>query len=708
MSALATGWVLLAFCLVLARRHHTRFLVFGAALTMLSGAVTAKVTSDLRPATVLGSPVTTTVTGTVLEAEAISGKRDRVVIRVQATDKPKLRHAPPQRIRVSLPRSDPPLAPGETIKVRVNLSPPGGPVRPGGYDFSFQAWFTGIDATGYARKAQESREPPVGLNVPAAMEGGRDWLTNRIRTQVGGPEGAIAAALVTGRKALIDGEAEEALRTAGLAHILSISGLHMALVAGTIAGVLRAGFALFPLFTSRHAVRKWCAAAALVAAAAYLFISGGAVATQRSFIMLAVMLLALLFDRAALTMRNLATAAMIVVMIAPAEVGGAGFQMSFAATAALVAAYAQVQDWQLKRSRTPGNSVAVRVVRSVLALAFTALIAGTATGIFAAYHFQRVAPLGMAGNLAAMPIVTLVIMPSAVAAHLMIPLDLDRPFFWIMGKGIAAVVWIATRVQEATGRDMTGPVPRDAMLLAALALIMLTGFTSRLRLLALPVIAAAGLAFIMRDLPDMLVSEDAKLVAVRVSSGTVAVTARSRKGFVLENWERLWPGAELVTARKADDKAVEALLNGKQGHSPDKTKINVPTEKGERFLCSRTLCAVKTDAGIIVAWAQGKEALETACGHAALIVVADASAPRGCTAGVETKTPTVPKPRPTIIHARELGLRGSAEIRFGTESLLEPVMHHALDETLRPWHAHRIHGRAARGLAPWRPKNQKK
>ena len=199
---------------------------------------------------------------------------------------------------------------------------------------------------------------PLSARISSAIENAREAIADHIRGSVGGAEGEIAAALIVGVRAGIPEEINEAMRRTGIYHIISISGLHMALVAGTIMVLMRGAFALFPDFSSRRPVKKYAAAAALFSIAAYLVISGVVVAAERSFIMLAVMLIAVLFDRAALTMRNLAISAIAVIVVSPHEVVGPSFQMSFAATAALVGAYAGWSDYRAGKATAAATAIA--------------------------------------------------------------------------------------------------------------------------------------------------------------------------------------------------------------------------------------------------------------------------------------------------------------------------------------------------------------
>ncbi|MCC0029053.1 MAG: ComEC/Rec2 family competence protein [Brucellaceae bacterium] len=358
---------------------------------------------------------------------------------------------------------------GDHVEGRVRLLPHGGPALPGGYDFAYHGYYDGIGANGFVLGSlrRTAVQPPRD-----AMARARDTIHNLRQTvaarivQVAGTgdPGTIAAALVSGMTDPISEEGANVLRRTGLAHILSISGLHMALVAGIFLAGLRALAALFPGFSSRHPVKKYAAAGALAGAFAYLHLAGGSVATQRSFVMLAVMLLALLFDRSALTMRNLAVAAMVVLVISPHEIAGPSFQMSFAATAALIAVYGALAHWREARTRRAWRGGLLRrgmrlLVIGIGALALTALIGGSATALYAAYHFHAVAPLGLVTNVLAMPLVSFVVMPAGVAGTLAMPFGLDAPFFAAMGWGTARVLDIARWVDTLSGPGITGIVP---------------------------------------------------------------------------------------------------------------------------------------------------------------------------------------------------------------------------------------------------------
>ena len=160
---------------------------------------------------------------------------------------------------------------GTAVRLKAALRPPPEPVEPGGFDFARQAWFARLGGTGYAtskvgKLAEDGREPPWDIAAWAAIDRLRVAINHCIRAALPGETGEIAVALITGERGGISQETKQAMRNSGLAHILSISGLHMVIMAGTVFWLTRALLALFPYLALRFPIRKWAAAAALAAA----------------------------------------------------------------------------------------------------------------------------------------------------------------------------------------------------------------------------------------------------------------------------------------------------------------------------------------------------------------------------------------------------------------------------------------------------------
>ncbi len=635
----------------------------------------------------LGSEIPTFVTGRVVALERQASGRVRLTIDVRSTDRPVLRYAP-ERVRLSARSLPAEIRAGDGVAGYARLFPPSGPARPFGYDFAFESYMDGIGATGFflsdPEPASLDEAPDWRAVLSARIADMRQAIAGRITGRIEGPEGQIAAALIAGTRAGIPEEINEALRKTGLAHVLSISGLHMALVAGTVMFALRFVFALFPGFASRLPVKKYAAAVTLLAAANYLVISGAAVAAQRSFIMIAVMLVALLFDRSAITMRNLAISALVVIAIAPHEVVGPSFQMSFAATAALIAAYAwwserrsdRFTGGQSARGSTVGNGLRLLLLYCA-GIAVTSLVAGTATALYGVWHFHRMAPLGLIANLGAMPVVSFVIMPSAVLAGILMPLGLEGFALDVMGWGIGVMVSIAQWLAQRTPFDAVGAIPLSAVLSMTIALVVVTVLSTWLRLAALPFLFAGIALIAARDLPDILLSEDGDLIAMRTRTGELAVNKERPNRFVTGIWM---------------DAAMTHKVATPVSTSESLTAVTTSQRASEIFVCNDVGCIARHGGGAIVAFVPAGGNAGSLCGFVDVLVIDDATAANPCGST-----------RVLVVTKRDLARRGSAEIRLaegGEEPRAE--IRFAVREPYRPWHDHRRYSREARGMPPYK------
>ncbi|RST86061.1 ComEC family competence protein [Aquibium carbonis] len=673
-------------------------LVVAVVLVLALGVLAGKIETWRAGTPMLGSEISTMLTGRVAAIERQASGRVRLTIDVAGTVRPTLRHAP-ARVRLSARAIPADLAPGDGVAGYARLFPPSGPARPHGYDFAFESYMAGIGATGFflsnPEKTALAEQPDWRARLSARVGRMREAISARIMERIGGAEGAIAAALIAGTRAGIPEEVNEDLRKTGLAHVLSISGLHMALVAGTVMLTLRFLFALAPGFASRRPVKKYAAVAALLAASYYLVVCGAAVAAQRSYIMIAVMLVALLFDRAAVTMRNLAIAALIVVAIAPHEVVGPSFQMSFAATAALIAAYGAWSERRLRLGRRSAWRRDRPVLQPVLGkglayaggIAATSLIAGTATALYGVWHFHRASPLGLVANLLAMPVVSLVVMPFAVLAGVLMPFGLDGWALDLMGWGIGIMMAIARWLAERTPFDAVGAIPPSAVLVLTLALVLATVLTTWLRALALP-LAALGIALVAtRDLPDLFVAEDGRLIALRLQNGDLAVNRPRPSEFVTG----IWKGAAMAGA--VVKPVAEAGVTAANAHDRAEVALRVTRLRPDApFACAADSCLARHASGAVVAFLGEGVPIAGYCARAMLVVVDDATVRSPCTDDGDA----------LVLTKRDLARGGSAELHFVGGAAPAIVLRRAIAEPFRPWHAHRRFSREARGLAPYK------
>ncbi|MGV8830902.1 MAG: ComEC/Rec2 family competence protein [Devosia sp.] len=442
------------------------------------------------------------------------------------------RAVPISRARLVVP-PQPPLAPGDMISAKIRLAPVPGPILPGSYDGQFHAYFAGIGAYGTVTSGFVQTGSGSQLDLSRRVEQLRMGIGGRLDQHLDGASAAIGRAMVVGDQSGITDETRAVMANAGLAHIYSISGLHLSIVAGGVFWLVRWLLAATPAFANRWPVKKLAAIAGLLAAVGYLLLAGGLgnVPALRSTMMLGLIFGAVLAGRRALTMRNVAIAALAVMVIDPASVFRASFQLSFAAVVALIGIY------EMPRT-VPGRDRPwlVRMVGTVWATAATSFIAGTATLLFSAYHFQQTAPLGVIGNVLVLPVVSLVIMPFGVLSVLAMPLGIEAPFFAVMGWGIDRMVDGATLV-AGWSEGLTGnPLLTGwALIVGLVALAWFAFFSNRWRLLgpamAVPLIVLFGLD----QRPDVLIADTTQAVAVRHATGMALVSGRTGS-FAVDVW----------------------------------------------------------------------------------------------------------------------------------------------------------------------------
>jgi competence protein ComEC len=437
----------------------------------------------------------------------------------------------PARVRVSLHGEqrylDP--QPGQIIMMTGHLSPPSGPVEPGGFDFQRHAWFQQLGGVGYTRVPALLQAPAERGAFGVEIFRLRMLISNGIKDRMEGREGAFASAILTGDRSDVDQEALVALRASNLAHLLAISGLHMGMLTGVVFLMVRFGFALVPSVAMRTNPKKIGAVAAFVVAVSYLGISGASVATQRAFIMVSVMLVAVCLDRRALTLRAVAVAALIVLALSPEGLAGPGFQMSFAATTALVAIFAEIRDRQLMYGWP-------RWARNLASLVISSGIAGLATAPFGAYHFNQMSQWGLIANLLSVPVMGSVVMPGAVISGVLSLVGLEQIGIEIMRWGIKWILFVAETVAgwDSAVRRIASPGPW------VLPLLGLGGATlcltrGRMRVTAAPVLAAAFGLWFLSERPVLLVSDTGALIGLMTPEGRALNKARG-DGFVAGAW----------------------------------------------------------------------------------------------------------------------------------------------------------------------------
>ncbi|WP_084862216.1 ComEC/Rec2 family competence protein [Salibaculum halophilum] len=529
--AVHAGLILVALVCVLVRRRMPdglRALPMAAAL-VLAGVVVAGVRAHAVAEPVLGFRYYGPVEGRVIEIDRSASDAQRLTL-----DNVVLRNMPPDRtparVRVSLHGSqdfiDP--APGQTVILTAHLSPPAGPVEPGGFDFRRMAWFERLGAVGYTRTPVLLASPAEAGSAGLAIYRFRVAISAWVQAALPDERGAFAAAIMTGDRSAMGQEVIADLRAANLAHLLAISGLHMGLLTGFVFAVIRNALLLWPGFTLRRPAKKYAAMGALVVAAGYYAMSGGNVATERAFIMVGVILVAVMLDRRALTLRAVAIAAMIVLVLRPEALSGPGFQMSFAATTALVAVFGWLRrfdmDWLPRR------------LRPALGVVLSSLVAGLATAPFAAAHFNQVSHYGLLANVLAVPVMGTVVMPAAVLTVVLVPLGLSGAGLWLMGLGIRWILGVADRVAGLEGAVGHVHSPAAPVLgLLALGALVVVLWQGRGRLAGLAPMVLAAVIWAGTERPALLVADSGALVGVMGPEGRALSKPRG-DGFAARAW----------------------------------------------------------------------------------------------------------------------------------------------------------------------------
>lgn len=500
-----------------------------AVLCVALGVLAAGVRAHMVAAPMLDFRYYGAVTGRVVEvdrsqSDALRVTLDQVVIERTSPERT------PQRVRISLHGAEvqPPL-PGQVVMTTAHLSAPQGPAEPGGFDFRRMAFFDGLGAVGYTRS-------PVVLWAEADPGGQminrlRGWISRGMLAEMPGQAGAFATGAMTGDRSAITEATAQALRDSSLAHLLAISGMNMAFLVAFVFGLIRYGLALIPRVALRVNSKKVAALLSLAVGLFYLLLSGSNVATERAFLMVSVMLVAVLLDRRAMTMRSVAISGLILLIWQPETLMEPGFQMSFAATVALVAGFSAV-DRQVVQARLP------RWTMPVFTAVLSSALGGAATAPYAAAQFNRFADLGFIANLLTAPAMGTMIMPGGVMAALLWPFGLAAPALWVMEMGGAWILYVAYRTAEVEGAVTAIPSPPGwviPVLSLGFAWLVLTHGRWRWMALAPALMAVGAWWDAGAQRPDLLISDDGSLVGLMGPEGRTLSAPRGA-GFTASNW----------------------------------------------------------------------------------------------------------------------------------------------------------------------------
>ncbi len=514
------------------------------------------------------------IVGIVTDSEGASAKRGTLIL--QPTEMQGLTTAQmPLRLRLAnFTRNGTPDI-GARIAFKALLAPLSSPTMPGGFDYGRQLYFQSIGGSGRITSKIDilGKTSSPSLWLSYHLNALRQEIGGRIRQHLDGTIAALGDAMITGERAAIPKDINKSLQISGLAHILSISGLHMSLAAGGVFWVVRAFLALSPGLAQNYPIKKWAAAAALIFGFVYMLLAGSQAATQRSYIMLAVVFLAILLDRPAFSLRSLALAALLILVLQPESAIQASFQMSFMAVMGLAAFFehwnkpAAAIEYRIE-SRLKQHSR--KILKLVIAAVLTTLVAGAFSSIPAAYHFGRLAPYGVLANGLAIPVMSFIVMPFALLSVVLMPFGLEALPLAILGKGLELVLAISGYVAALPGAQHIIPqLPIASAIGFATGAACICLIKGKARYVGISfLVAALGLAQ-FSVLPDIFVEKTAANVAFRDATGDLVFVNASKGRFSGEKW--LQASGEEATFKEAARRAgwvcagrsCRATVNGK-------------------------------------------------------------------------------------------------------------------------------------------------
>lgn len=487
------------------------------------------------------------------------------------------------KVKITLRSKDSGFKPGECVELAAHLMPRPKAALPGGYQFDRKAFFEGIDANGYALSQVYplacEHKSGIKQKFNFAVDNLRSLIINHIREVLPPDEASITAAIVAGEQGVIRRGIIQNYRDSGLAHFLSISGLHMSMIAGLMFFLVRLTAAFIPAFSVRYDSKKTAAVFAILISIFYLLISGAAVPAQRAFIMNFIVVLGIFLGRRAISMKTISTAAIIVLILSPQALIGASFQMSFAAVIALIAFYEKYAG-ALQRflNGERAESLPFKIVKVIwvyiIGILVADLVASLATTPFAVYHFNRVALYTTLANLLAGPVIGLIIMPFVLISLLLMPLGLDYYPLQIVGFGIAKVNEITAYVSSLpnAGYQILS-MPLWGLMLVVFGGLWLCLWQMPWRKWGWLGVICGMLSIMTVKTPDVMTDADAEVLAVKDNQGELVILPSRGNNFIKQIW------LEKTANKKLTGKESRLLKEIYNGRKTDKDWLDLECDK---------------------------------------------------------------------------------------------------------------------------------
>lgn len=496
----------------------------------------------------------------------------------------------PKKIRITV-RKQTDVAAGDTVKFLAKLTPLSPPVAPDAYDFARHYYFDGIGALGYALSGVEviGRADKGIFN----LENTRTHISNVIKDVVPERQAGIVSALMTGERAAIFDDDWNALRASGLAHIISISGLHVVMVATPVFFLVRLLLSVFPFIALRFPIKKIAAAAALLVCCLYVGLVVPSVPTTRALLMTGIGLFAIMIDRSPFSLRLVAFSAILVLLVSPESVWSVSFQMSFAAVTCLVAVAESLRPTLIKFYADAGwiKKAGLFIGGSIM----TSMVASIATAPYSLYHFQQIASYSVLANTISVPLSGLIIMPMLILSYVLMPFGAAGWSLKLMGQGVDWLLDVARWTQNLSGSVITtGASPELAMVMVTFAGLILILFQGKGKYLCLIPICVAVISMMTFSSPDILVSDEGKVMAIK-DGGKIYISSARRDKFTVETWIKRWNATDITPIPFPHQGKIDLQNGGYISCDPAACRMDVHGRKisfgGARFYELREDCA---------------------------------------------------------------------------------------------------------------------
>ena len=539
------------------------------------------------------------LTGLVQTIEYRIGRPVRLTLEVEQTSKETWLVGRNVRLIVRT-EIEPTLAAGQRVLVNAVLRQPPGAIVPNGFDFGQYNLFNGISTQGFAVSKVETQQLlPTRSTLKNYIENIRSKLSTRVLNSIDQPLSGVAVALVTGQRQYMDPATASDLRDAGLAHLLAISGLHMGLLTGVAFFVFELIFASISAVSLRVTPRKLAAVLAWVFALTYLGLSGASTSTTRAFIMVTIAIVAVFADRRVLSLRSIAIAAFVILLISPDALMGIGFQMSFAATIGIVVAYEYVLLWRHHRysqnSMHSKPTIPKKILIYFLGAAGTSLVAQLAVGPIALFHFQTFSLVGIVANIVAIPLMAFIVMPSAFLGVLFSTIGLEAPFLSLMEGGLFIIVKLAAALSESQNSVIaTTPYAVALLWLTGIALSIVMIWRNTIALYSAISLVIIALFVTKEEPANALIAGNGSIIAQLGPAKSLSIIGGRRDGFRDDAWKRYW-GLRIQSKSKAidrscDSRACQTILSF---HTNGSDSFKLPVIVSKSLETTRQACSAR-------------------------------------------------------------------------------------------------------------------